>query len=183
MSVSRFALSIVIGGALASGKTRVATGIGIALACPVVGFGAYIRTRAHALGLPEDRATLQALGASLVDPDPVGFTSAFIADLPGVQAGSSVVIEGLRHVSVCQVLRDASFADRLLVVIVKTSYDGRMRRSVARGDGTAVEFALVAGRAIESEHLRLEAVADIVLDGDQPIDTVVRDLALAIGIA
>jgi dephospho-CoA kinase len=182
MADGRLALAIVVGGGLASGKTSVAKGIGTALACPVVSFGGFIRRRARSLGLSEDRATLQALGAHLVDSDPVGFTSSFIAELREVQDGSAVVIEGLRHVSVCQALRDAAFADRLLVVMVKTSYDVRMRRSVSRGDGTAEEFALAESRAIESEHLQLEAVADLVLDGDRPIEIVVRDLALTIGI-
>lgn len=181
MGTRLFELSIVVAGALASGKTSVAKGIARHLDCPVTSFGRYIRARALEIGLPEDRASLQAFGASLVESDPASFTSGFLESISVTPSGRSVVIEGLRHVSVAQALREIRFSNRLLIVLVKTTDAERKRRFVARGDGSEAEFSTADRHLVESEHIQLEYIADIVLNGDQPLDAVVHELAAAIG--
>jgi dephospho-CoA kinase len=160
---------VVLSGAIASGKSSFARALAMRLHCPVVSFGGYVREDASSRGLPLDRDSLQAHGQLMVEADPRGFATGFLRRIDTTQPNGTVIVDGLRHVSVGRYLRELSTRHVALVAVV-TDREERRRRFVARGDGSGVDFDRVDSHPVENEHVALASMADVVVDGCRDID-------------
>lgn len=91
--------AIAFSGSIASGKSTIAAAVAEALHWPCVSFGNYVRFVARSQGLVESREVLQAIGADLVEKDVAEFARAVLAQADW-RPGQSIVIDGIRHVTV-----------------------------------------------------------------------------------
>lgn len=122
---------LVFAGPIASGKTTLAAGCARLLGCPKVSFSQFIRHTAQSRGLTGDRETLQGLGAELVAQDPRGLVSGTLA-LAEWKAGDSLVLEGLRHRKVFDLVKEIAEPTAVWLIYVDAALTVRTQRSELR---------------------------------------------------
>ena len=88
-----------------AGKTIISAGVATRLGAPCVSFGGYLRRLAQEMGLDVTRENLQDLGDQLVRRDVRAFCEEVLKQHPW-QPGRPLVIDGVRHVEVLEVLSE-----------------------------------------------------------------------------
>ena len=165
-------LVVCLAGAVGSGKTTVARALAADLDATIAGFGDFVRHIAAENNEPTDRNTLQRLGQSLVEADAIGFTRRF-TDWARFDATRSIIIEGVRHASAYDAIRD--FAQTIgavpFLIFLNTSSNVR---AVRRFGGDLSALIRVDLHAAERQTVDvLERRADLTVDGAKPLDEVV----------
>lgn len=169
-AISAERVAIVVTGAIAAGKSTLADALGEAFQLPVRSFGALVRGEARQRGIREERQALQDLGAELfAELGPDG-----LVDLLLARASTSCVIEGARHSSVVDAIRDR-FGLTVVLYIDMTDeiLERRYIHRAAESDAQARYCAAVNHR-IESSTAGIRAKADIVVDGAEATDELSR---------
>jgi dephospho-CoA kinase len=150
---------ICLSGGIASGKTTVAQALAERFPSVAVrSFGDVVRNQARSQGKVLDRATLQAVGLSLVQAGWRSFVDALLEDVP--QPVGVLIVEGIRHFEAVEELRRRRLGDRFLTVYLKVDpvvQDQRLRERD--------ELPSSRGHAVESSLPEVEARAELVVDG------------------
>jgi hypothetical protein len=123
-----------VSGAIASGKTAVATCLAEAFEAPVASFGSYVRAEAGRRGVPGDRRALQDLGEALIGA--MGWEAFCLAVLEhgGVERGAPIaVIDGIRHVSALETLEQIAAPTAFHLVFLDVEASVRQMRLEAGG--------------------------------------------------
>ncbi len=123
---------VVVGlaGQIASGKSTIAKALALAMRCPQVSFGRYVRNFARMAGYDEDRQTLQDLGQDLLRERG---TEQFCIDVlrseaPDFIPGMDLVVDGVRHVKVADALTSLTYPSRFALVFIRVDERTRQRR-------------------------------------------------------
>jgi cytidylate kinase len=152
---------ILIAGPVRSGKSTLARRVADRFGGIRVGFGDAVRQRAQALGLPDERGFWQQVGEEWVARDPGGLCDAVLAPTAGQ---ALVVVDGVRHRSIHDLLRERVGSRRVVLVFVDA--DVRVRRDRLASDGIGYEaMDQVLGHSTETELPWLRERADIVGEG------------------
>ena len=159
--------SIVIGfaGKIASGKSTLSTIFAKERGWPYVSFGDYVRLVARQRGEDDSqREILQQTGASLVEQDCEGFCRAVLQQAPW-QPGESLVIDGIRHLQVKQVLEKLVAPSKFVLIYISVDEQIRRQRLHYEGidDPTRIERIESASTEIQAK-AELPQVADFTLD-------------------
>lgn len=169
---------ILVAGPMRSGKSTLSRRIVERFGGERLGFGDAVRRRAQALGLPDERSSLQQVGEEWVARDPEGLCDAVLAPSAGE---ALVVVDGVRHQHVHGLLR--ARAQRRRVVLVFVDAEVSVRRDRLALDGIseqAIDRAL--SHSTEKELPLLREAADIVVDGTMdPAQVLVALEALIVG--
>ena len=146
-----------------SGKSTFAAELAARVGGVVVSFGDVVRARAAASGLdPTDRVTLMEVGHTWASDDPAGICAAVLA---GTAAADVVIIDGIRHDKVLEVLhRHPGFQ----LVFLATPDD-----LLANRLGGAVD---PRRHPSERDVAHLEHLADVVVDGRGPVESMVSSV-------
>jgi adenylate kinase family enzyme len=115
---------------IGAGKSTLARALAERFGIPRISFGDYVRTVAQQRGLDESRRTLQDLGESLVEADPIDFTRAV---LEKGDWKSGAVIDGVRHLVIYESLQELVAPLPVLLIYVEVEESIRLNRLVARG--------------------------------------------------
>ena len=167
-------LLLCFSGQIGSGKSSVSRSVAEALGWHRTGFGDYLRSEITRLGGdPDDREALQELGQRRVDEDPTAFCRNVLT-AGGFQPGHGFVIDGVRHVSIFEILAAESAPTEAKLLFLAAQDSTRFGRVGARAD--ARDFARASEHRVEAE-LREELPhrADIVINANQPLERVVSD--------
>jgi dephospho-CoA kinase len=153
-------------GRIASGKSAISKALAADIGCQRVSFGDYVRKVAAERGLGSTREVLQSLGEELETADVSRFCRAVI-DLAEWQSGSSLVIDGIRHVHVLESLRSLVEPTPLILVFVEADDSLRTSRLAERGEGEDVRLGSVESHSTERDVLEgLPQLADIRLSAE-----------------
>jgi dephospho-CoA kinase len=175
---------IAIGGPPLSGKSAVAHRLAEQLAWPLAGFGSYVREVARSRGLdPNSRAELQAIGEELVSANPGKFCQSALT-FSGWRGGQSLVIDGVRHVIVLEELRKLVAPLPLSFIFVTAAKAVREERLRARAlPGEAPTLRALDEHSTERDVLlRLPAMADVKLDGTEPVEKQISKVREQLGL-
>lgn len=167
-------LLLCFSGQIGSGKSSVSTAVAAALGWHQTGFGDYLRSEITRMGGdPNDRAVLQELGQNRVDDDPSGFCRDVLA-AGGFRPGDNFVIDGVRHVTIFELLAEVSLSTRARLLFLGAHETTRIERVGARGD--AKDFVRASTHRVEAE-LRdtLPRRAHGIVNADQSLDGVIAD--------
>ncbi len=169
--------AVVVGiiGKIRSGKSSLSRGLSEKLSWPFVSFGDEVRSVARQRGLDPSRETLQEIGEELVATSAQEFCEAVIAQAEW-QPGQSLVIDGIRHLKIVEILRDLVRPSVLRLVYVKTAdhvREGRLadelkdRQELSRIEhhSTEVQVGTI-----------LPSLADLVVDGAKPLNSLIREI-------
>src|SRR6185436_5060782 len=110
-----------------SGRRELSKRVATALGLPRVSFGEYIRAEASRRGLSQSREVLQEIGESLVRDDCEGFCRAVLSQVVW-QAGESLVVDGIRHKQVEEILERLVKPSVLLTVFLDVNERLRFTR-------------------------------------------------------
>lgn len=158
-----------VAGRAGSGKSVLSTKLAKKLDARRVGFGDLIRREATERGVAGERTDLQEVGQELLDR--VGAEALVAMVLDPVAAEPSVIVDGVRHVSVAEAL--APKADDFLLVYVEAPDDVRAARLATRDDELPIE--VLDRHATERELPLLKERAQLVVSGED-LDVAVRDV-------
>lgn len=118
---------------------------------------------------------LQRLGESLVNEKPKEFCRA-VLDQAKWEPGKGVVVDGIRHAAIVNVLREIAAPAELLLVYVAAP-DSLREARVQRREGLDVPLDLLDSHSTESEVETLHwKMANLIVDGNRPT----RELACEI---
>jgi cytidylate kinase len=169
-------LIIALAGAPGSGKSTIARLLAAKLDGTVASFGDYVRHLASAAGEGTKRSTLQRIGQGLVESDPEAFAREFL-DWASPATGQAMIIDGVRHLVIDQVLRaaaDERGRDYFLVLLEAPISERATRRCA--GDLDALRR--LEDHPVEREAAtRLPNIADIIVDGSRDPDAVIALIA------
>jgi len=167
-------LVVCFAGGIGSGKSLVSKKVAAALGWPRVSFGDYVRGVARQRGLDQTRETLQQVGAELVAGNVEDFCRG-VLDHAEWSSGESLVVDGIRHLEVMDTLRSMTVPSVVVLVFVDVGRAERKRRVLERAIGD-ISFENAERHSTEIQvGGRLREAADIVIDGRQPVDVVVKD--------
>lgn len=170
-----FMKPVVIGfsGKIGSGKTAISSGLARSMGCPRVSFGEYVRGVARQRGLVESREILQSVGESLLTNDAEGFCRAVLAQA-NWERGLSLIIDGVRHRQVVDVLHRLVAPMRFVLVFIVADDQLRGSRLTARGGGASMSAEQIEAHSTEREVAwDLQALADIEVDASLPIEDLI----------
>jgi adenylate kinase family enzyme len=165
---------VAIAGRTRAGKTTLAAALAGELGWPSASFSSYVRAEAGRRGIEERRRSLQDLGASMIETmGPRAFVEGMFEN-----AGLTVVehapllIEGIRHLTVLEALRDVSAPVPTQLIYLRVSDAERNRRLAGEGI-SAREGEEWEEHSTEQDVLHgLEGQADLVIAADKPRDFV-----------
>jgi hypothetical protein len=127
---------------LEGGKTTISTNVATRFVSPHVGFGGYLPRPAQEMGLEVTRENLQDLGDQLVRCDVRAFCEEVLKQQPW-QPGRPLVIDGVRHVEVLDVLSEilAPVEGYLIYINVdRTTQSKRFEHDELRHEKSLEEF-------------------------------------------
>jgi dephospho-CoA kinase len=157
-------------GNIAAGKSTWSSRIADELNVKKGSFGDYLRKR---LGT-NDRDVLKTVGAKLVAESPDDFARSVLEDV-GWRPGESMVLEGLRHISVLDALRVVTSPARVLLLFVDASAEDRLQRIRQRGDSS--QLKTLDADPTESDVPGLRAIADIVINHDTKVEEILAKIS------
>jgi cytidylate kinase len=124
---------LVFSGKLGSGKTAVSKMLAARIGARWNGFGATVKRIAAERELQIERHVLQVLGEELVQKSPDAFCRRVIAEaIP--QSGTTLVLDGLRHLSILEQLRKLLSPRRVILIFVDVQEPIRLERILKRED-------------------------------------------------
>jgi dephospho-CoA kinase len=154
---------ICLSGDIASGKTTVAQALAERFPSVAVrSFGEVVRQQARRQGKSLGRATLQAVGLSLVQAGWPAFVDALLEDVP--QSFDVLIVDGIRHVEAVDELRRRHVSGRFLTVYLTVAPATQEQRLRERGESLSSR-----GHIVESSLPEVEASADVVIDSMLPL--------------
>lgn len=167
---------VAFAGGIASGKSTLSQAVAQSIGCPRVSFGGYVRTEAQRRGVSEDRTTLQRIGEELVTDDAEGLCRAVLAQAAW-RPGSALVVDGVRHVNVAEMLRRLVAPSEFRLVHVSASEQARSTRLASRG-GNYKELRKLDTHSTEREVAdRLRELADFRVDGESPLEAAIDEVS------
>lgn len=165
---------VVIGfsGKIGSGKTAISSELARSMGCHRVSFGEYVRSVARQRGLLESREVLQSVGEALLTSDAEGFCRAVLAQ-SNWERGLSLVIDGVRHQQVVDVLRRLVAPMRFVLVFVVADDQLRDSRLSTRSVGASISMEIESHSTEREVAGQLQAVADIEVDGALSVEEII----------
>ena len=166
---------ICLSGEIASGKTTVAHSLAKRLPQTIVrSFGDVVRQKAEGQGKKLDRATLQAVGMSLIAGGWESFVDELLKDVP--PSSEILVIEGIRHREAAEEIALRNLCDRFLTVYLMVDPQVQQARLAERGEALVSRM-----HAVESSLAEVKAVANLIIEGRlsvmQIVDKIIAHLA------
>lgn len=152
--------AIGLSGRIGTGKSAVAEALGQSVGWSRASFGDYVRSVADEQGLGQTRDVLQELGAFLVAQDITGLCQKVLRQ-SGWGPGHPVIIDGIRHYSVLQTLRQLVSPLRLFLVYLEASDVDRRARLMARESGIVAKLEKFDSDSTEVEVTKLAQIADL----------------------
>jgi dephospho-CoA kinase len=161
-------------GGIASGKSSLSSAVSEALGWPRASFGAYVRLVAAERGVEPTREICQKIGGELIEKDAHDFCVKVLAQ-GAWRPGSPLILDGIRHLLVADLLAGMARPADFLLVFVQLSRGERESRLRSR-DGEEQPLERFESHSTESQVADLRARADLVVDGDRSVDQMTEEV-------
>jgi|SRR6185437_1506993 len=163
--------TIGIIGRICSGKSTIAERISNHFDIPIISFGAYLIQYSKDNNLPIDRDSLQNLGNSFIKENSREFLQNVIMSQPITP--DSMIIEGIRHLSIQKELADIS--NKSFFIFVESSVENRYNRYRDRKKESDEivsyeEFIAIDNHVVESEIEALRAKCQLIINTNSEFD-------------
>ncbi|HKQ09500.1 MAG TPA: metallophosphoesterase [Blastocatellia bacterium] len=169
--------AVILGfaGKIGSGKSTLSSKVAEALGWPYVSFGDYVRSVARQRGLEESRRTLQEIGESLINEGCDEFCRTVLGQADWIP-GQSLIVDGLRHAEIVNVLRRIVFPSQLYIIYIEVTEGLRASRLSERNED-AKQPGLIDSHSTEAQvQSVLPGISDLFVDGNKPLDLLVDEV-------
>src|SRR5262245_6041940 len=123
---------IAFAGRMGAGKSSVSAAVAADLNWKFASFGGFVRKTATSRGVQHTRESLQAIGEELEANDPAAFCRLVLREA-GWNVGESAVVEGIRHVSILNILKSLVAPQPVFLVYLEAHEEVRRARLQERG--------------------------------------------------
>ena len=172
---------VAFAGPIGSGKSTLSGQVSCRLGWPLASFGAYVRKAAQAYGCDKSRKDLQLTGDFFIDRGWKAFCEEVLADA-NWRPGSSLVVEGIRHVEALEMLKGIVIPSKLCLVYVSLGDRERKTRLKATSNDEHLKLEEFELHPTEQQvRTTLFARADLVVDNSHPVDKVTDEIVSWIG--
>jgi dephospho-CoA kinase len=173
---------IVVGiiGKIRSGKSSLSRSLSENLNWPYVSFGDEVRSITRKRGLDSSREVLQEIGEELVAKRAKEFCEAVLAQAEW-QPGESLVVDGIRHVKIVEILREMVRPSVLRLVYVKTADEVRESRLAHEINGPKEIERIEHHSTEEQVGTILPRLVDLTVDGEKPIEELISEVRTSLG--
>lgn len=165
--------NLIFSGPIGSGKTQVSKAVATTLGLGWTSFGATLKAIAIKQGGPTNRKGLQALGEIMVATKPDELCQRVLAEAKPTET-QPVVIDGLRHIEIRDILRRIFWPARLLLIYIDVPEVIRLERLRARDSISNLE---IQSEVVHSTEIQVPAeirsLADLVVDNSGEISVAV----------
>jgi cytidylate kinase len=159
-------VAVAFGGRLGAGKSTISTALADDLGWRRVSFGDFVRSVAATRGMQPSRQVLQDIGAELESQDTVAFCRN-VLQAGGWNPRESVVIDGIRHARVLDVLRELVAPVPLFFVFLDAESESRKQRLYQRDSIDAESLAVAESHSTEHDVASiLPDLADLRVSND-----------------
>lgn len=168
---------LAFAGAIGSGKSTFSAAVAAELGWPRASFGDYVRAEALRRGLDgSSRDVLQTLGETLISEGWDAFCAGVLSSA-GWCTGSSVVVDGIRHVEAISTLAKLTAPSKLCLVYLEAPAAARAQRLRTRGVVNEAERHRIEAHSTEVEvKSRLAELADLRVDTSVSTENVVQKI-------
>jgi cytidylate kinase len=175
-------VGVVVGivGKIRSGKSSLSRSLADELKWPFVSFGDQVRSVAHQRGLDNSREVLQEVGENLVETEPRKFCEAVLAQADW-QPGQSLIVDGIRHLKIVEILRDFVRPSVLRLIYVKTADDVRESRLATEICGRQDLERIEHHSTEEQVGTILPGLVDLTVDGEKPLGNLISEVRVLLG--
>lgn len=167
---------IAFSGSIASGKSTLSGEVAKKLQWHRVSFGDYVRSVAHSQGLAESRESLQVLGAEFVEKDVKRFCRS-VLEQSDWQPGQHLVIDGIRHVKVLEILKQLVSPMKLYLIFISVDKAVQAARLAERKTQDLVMLQSLNLDSTEQQVTTfLKNMADFVVDSSHSVEETTQDI-------
>ncbi len=169
---------VAFAGRIASGKSVISRAIAAHYSVDWVSFGDAVRREAKRRGRAASRSALQDLGEELIA---AGWDALWplVTDQVAWNGHSSLIVDGVRHLSAIESLQRLAEPSPLYVVFVHTPLDRRLEWLTERGV-SGPEAAAADRHTNEAQLDAVRGKADLVVTNDAGLDGVVAQVINAL---
>lgn len=173
---------VVLGiiGKIGSGKSSLSRCLSDTLAWPYASFGDYVRSITRQRGLDPSRESLQEVGEDLVATNAKGFCEAVLAQAQW-RPGQSLIVDGIRHLEIVEILRDLVRPSVMRLVYVKTADSVRESRLADEIEGWQELETIELHSTEEQVATILPRIVDLTVDGEKPIEELISEVRAWLG--
>lgn len=158
--------AVAFGGRLGSGKSSISIALAENIGWNRVSFGDFVRSVASVRGIEPTRQVLQNIGGELESEDPIAFCWN-VLKAGGWSPGEAVVVDGIRHARVLNILRELVAPVPLFFVFLDAECQSRERRLYQRDSIDAESLAVAESLSTEHDVISvLPDLADLRLSND-----------------
>ena len=170
---------LAVAGPIGSGKTTLSRALAKEFDCKHASFGEHFRQLALESGEnPGNRRLLQRLGQQYVSLSPDRLCRELLRRADWRPGDESLVVDGVRHIEVLNVLRQIVAPLRLFLVYVRRDQMRAASASTRVGKRT---LALFDAHSTETQNNALCSSADIIVSGDSDINAIVNSVLQSLG--
>jgi cytidylate kinase len=173
--LNRLKKSIIIIGAISSGKSTVAKYISERYGIKIASFGGYLNDYSLRNNLPNDRKSLQDLGDEFIKSQP----EKFLLDVISFSGSDteSLIFEGVRHLVIFDLIN--AHSAQSLSIFIDAPYDVRKERYLLRNKDidsskSSKEFDLRNLHSVEMEVPSLRNNCDIAIESCDDVNLAER---------
>jgi cytidylate kinase len=167
-------------GKIGSGKSTLSAEVANQLNWKHASFGLYVQKVALSKNIAPTRENLQNLGARLLSDNAKKFCLSVVKESNWAY-GESLVIEGIRHEEVIEIIRDITKPDIFKLIFLKIS-DKNIRKSrIANRDNTPINEADEHPTEKEVMNNTLLKRADLIVDAEKDISGLKNQIIQWIG--
>lgn len=168
---------IALAGKVNSGKSTIGKQFAESQGWSYVSFGDYVRQVTRDRSLPDVRESWQSVGEELVRTNMEGFCRSVLSQAPDWKHGMPLVIDGVRHIEVNNLLMKLVEPSRYVLALVEVDDETRKRRADEEGSGESDLIGKIDAHSTELQVAQvLRHVANYTLKGDDPLPNLINQL-------
>ncbi len=167
---------ICFSGSIGSGKTTISSILASALGWKWVSFGEYVRKIARELSIGYSRRELQYVSDVLIKQGWEIFCRSVLKEVQWNES-ENLIVDGVRHYEAITTLRDICHPAKVFLIYLSISKAEQYKRVKSKGITSHSELLEIEAHPSESQvSSELRKIADMVFDGSQPKNKVVKEI-------
>lgn len=160
-----------------TGKSFVGKPFAESVGWDYVSFGNYVRLITEQRGLPANREVWQEVGEDLIRNNLEEFCRSVLAQAPNWKPGKPLVIDGVRHVEVSNLLEEIVAPSKYILALLEVDEETRMERLHREEVKENDIIKRIESHSTEAQVKNvIPQIANFIIDGNEPLTELIERL-------